>query len=158
MLCGCCILAQGGRTLWGQSCNREPLVRAFTYEGQVAPKPIGGDQRSHWIEFHAGLILTLYEAQPGIYLHELPAALAERGVCVSQSSLSRFFTCHGISRKRAWGTRANRTARTWRPHARLGSRVNSTSPRIASCSSTKPQPTPPWLCATGTLYGANAAG
>ncbi|SEG64470.1 Transposase [Methylobacterium sp. 190mf] len=84
----------------------------FAREDQVAPRPIGGDQRSHRIEAHAGLILTLYEAQPGIYLHELLAALAERGVCVSQSSLSRFFKRHGISRKKARGTRPSRTGRT----------------------------------------------
>lgn len=73
----------------------------FAREGQVAPKPMGGDQRSHWIEAHADLILTLYEAQPGIYLHELRTALAERGVILAQSSLSRFFTRHGISREKA---------------------------------------------------------
>ncbi|GJD58444.1 hypothetical protein MTDSW087_03639 [Methylobacterium dankookense] len=52
-------------------------------EGHVAPKPMGGDQRSHRIETQADLILSLYEAQPGIYLHELRAALAERGVSVA---------------------------------------------------------------------------
>ncbi|MDF2598960.1 MAG: transposase [Methylobacterium brachiatum] len=84
----------------------------FVREGQVAPKPMGGDQRSHRIEAHADLILTLYEAQPGIYLHELRTALFERGVCVVQSSLSRFFKRHGISRKKARVTWPSRTGRT----------------------------------------------
>src|SRR3954452_6914989 len=83
----------------------------FAREGHVAPKPIGGDQRSHRIEAHADLILSLYEAQPGLYLHELRAALAERGICVAQSSLSRFFKRHGISRKKTQATRPSRSGR-----------------------------------------------
>ena len=84
----------------------------FAREGHVAPKPMGGDQRSHRIEAHAELVLSLYEAQPGSDLHELRAALAEHGICVAQSSLSRFFKRHGISRKKVRGTRPNRTGRT----------------------------------------------
>jgi len=83
----------------------------FAREGHVAPKPLGGDQRSHRIEAHADLILSLYEAQPGLYLHELRTALAERGVCVAQSSLSRFFKRHAISRKKARATRPSRSGR-----------------------------------------------
>ena len=83
----------------------------FAREGHVAPKPMGGDQRSHRIEAHADLILSLYEAQPGLYLHELRAALAERGICVAQSSLSRFFKRHGISRKKRQAMRPSRSGR-----------------------------------------------
>lgn len=83
----------------------------FAREGHVAPKPMGGDQRSHQIEARADLIVSLYEAQPGIYLHELRAALAEHGICVAQSSLSRFFKRHGISRKKARVTRPSKTSR-----------------------------------------------
>jgi transposase len=71
----------------------------FAREGHLEPKPLGGDRRSHRIESHAHLILALYEAQPGIFLHELRAALAEQGVFVAQSSLSRFFQRHGITQK-----------------------------------------------------------
>ncbi|GJE44321.1 IS630 family transposase ISMdi1 [Methylobacterium soli] len=84
----------------------------FARERHVAPKPMGGDQRSHRIEAHAGLILSLYDAQPGIHLHELRTALAERGVCVAQSSLSHFFKRHGISRRKARVTQPSRSART----------------------------------------------
>jgi transposase len=72
----------------------------FAREGGVGPKPLGGDQRSHRIEGCADLILALYEAQPGISLRELRAGLAERGLCVAQSSLSRFFKRPGITRKK----------------------------------------------------------
>lgn len=84
----------------------------FARQGHVAPKSMGGDQRSHRIEAHAGLILSLYEAQPGLYLDELCAALAGRGVRVVQSSLSRFFNRHGISRKKVPATPRSRTGRT----------------------------------------------
>src|SRR3954453_13524795 len=83
----------------------------FAREGHLEPKPLGGDRRSHRIEAHADLILALYEAQPGLYLHELRTALAERGVCVAQSSLSRFFKRHAISRKKARATRPSRSGR-----------------------------------------------
>src|SRR5919206_702446 len=83
----------------------------FAREGPVAPKPLGGDRRSHRIEAHAHLILALYEAQPGIFLHELRAALAEQGVRVAQSSLSGFFKRHGISRTKARATRPSRAGR-----------------------------------------------
>ena len=40
----------------------------FAREEHVAPKALGGDRRSHRIEAHADLILTLYEQRPGIGL------------------------------------------------------------------------------------------
>lgn len=84
----------------------------FVREGHVEAKPQGGDQRSHRIEAHADLILSLHEQQPGIFLHELRAALAERGIHVAQSSLSRFFQRHAITRKKALATPPSRTGRT----------------------------------------------
>src|ERR687885_2060008 len=101
---------------WHQAAERLGVTLAsasrwcgqFAREGHVAPKPLGGDQRSHRIEAHADLILSLYEAQPGLYLHELRTALAERGVFVAQSSLSRFFKRHGIWRKKARAPRPSR--------------------------------------------------
>jgi transposase len=70
----------------------------FALEGHLAPKPMGGDQPSHQIGAHADLIVV-YGAEPGIYLHELRTTLAERGVCLAQSSFSRFLKRRGISRK-----------------------------------------------------------
>ena len=61
---------------------------------------MGGDQRSHRIEADADLILAIYERQPGLFLHELKATLAARGIRVAQSSLSRFFKRHNIRRKK----------------------------------------------------------
>ena len=63
----------------------------FARDGHVAPKRLGGDQRSRRIEAHADLILSLYEARPGIFLRELRTALAgasawPRAACHASSS------------------------------------------------------------------------
>lgn len=84
----------------------------FRREGQVAPKPSGGDRTSHRIEAHADLILASYATQPEIFLGELRDRLAERGVSTSTSGLSRFFQRHRITRKKGMSTRLNRSGRT----------------------------------------------
>lgn len=78
-------------------------------ERRTQAKPMGGDQRSRVIEAQADLIRRTYEAKPELLLHELRARLAERGLRVGVSSLSRFSTRHGITRKKH------------RPHGRAGS-------------------------------------
>ncbi len=83
----------------------------FRQEGRLAPKPSGGDHTSHRIEAQADLILTLYEARPASFLHELRDILTERGVQTSTSSLSRFFARHNITRKKGRSTRPSRSAR-----------------------------------------------
>ncbi|CAO4136305.1 IS630 family transposase ISMex21 [Methylorubrum extorquens] len=84
----------------------------FRQEGQLAPKPSGGDHTSHRIEAQAELILTTYEARPAIFPHELRDVLAQHGVQTSTSSLSRFFARHGITRKKGHSARPSRRART----------------------------------------------
>lgn len=85
---------------------------SFVQEGRTQAKPMGGDQRSHAVEAQAELIRQTYEAQPGIFLHELRDRLAERGLRVGVSSLSRFFKRHGITRKKTPATRPSRIERT----------------------------------------------
>jgi transposase len=80
--------------------------------GHVAPKPLGGDQRSRHIEAHAELIWQTYEARPQILLRELREALQAHGVAVSTSSLSRFFARHRITRKRGRCTQRSRSETT----------------------------------------------
>src|SRR3978361_365014 len=43
--------------------------------GHVAPKPLGGDQRSRHIEAHADLIRQTYQARPPILLRHVREAL-----------------------------------------------------------------------------------
>ena len=81
-------------------------------EGRVEAKPLGGDRRSHYVEGHAEVILSLYEAQPTIFLSELRAVLAERSIATSESGLCRFFKRHGITRKKTRRMRPSRTVPT----------------------------------------------
>ncbi len=81
-------------------------------EGHVAPKPLGGNQRSRHIEAHAALILQTCEARPQFFLRELRDALQEKGVTVSTSSLSRFLARHRFSRKKGRCTQPSRSGRT----------------------------------------------
>ena len=80
--------------------------------GHVAPKPLGGDQRSHRIEAHADRILQTYQARPQIFLRELREALQEHGVATSTSSLSGFFARHRITRKKGRCTPLSRRGKT----------------------------------------------
>lgn len=79
--------------------------------GSFAPKPQGGDMRSHRIEAHRGLIHSALEATPDMTLAELCAELLQRGVAASTSSLWRFLRRHGITRKKRPATRSSRIAR-----------------------------------------------
>lgn len=81
----------------------------FAQVGHVAPRPTHGDDRPPAIEAHADLILSIDEARPEIFLHELRDALAEQGVQTSTSGLSRFFARHGITRKKGRCTRLSRS-------------------------------------------------
>lgn len=74
--------------------------KSFEEDGRVSAKPLGGDRRSHHVEAHAELILRVYEERPTIFLSELRAVLAERGIATSESGLCRFFKRHGITRKK----------------------------------------------------------
>lgn len=86
--------------------------KSLEEEGRVEAKPLGGDRRSHHVEAHADVILRLYEERPTIFLSELRAALAERGIATSESGLCRFFKRHGITRKKTRRTRPSRTVPT----------------------------------------------
>ncbi len=80
--------------------------------GSYAPKPQGGDQRSHRIEAHSALIHAALEETPDITLAELRAYLTERGVAASITALWRFFKRHGITRKKRPGMRSSKIVRT----------------------------------------------
>ena len=80
-------------------------------DGQVSPKPSGGDHLSHRMEAHKGLILAACRRKPAILLRELREHLAQRGVQASTSGLSRFFARHGISRKKGRRLPPSRTDR-----------------------------------------------
>ena len=84
----------------------------LTTTGSFAPKPQGGDMRSHRIEEHRDEVLALWEARQDITLEELRVALAGVGLSVANSTLHRFFARHGITRTKRPGTRSSRTVPT----------------------------------------------
>jgi transposase len=81
-------------------------------QGDVRPGPLGGDRRSGRIEAQADVILGLIGSKPDITLAEIEAALAERGVVVSGSSIWRFFARRKITLKKSRRTRTSRAVPT----------------------------------------------
>ena len=80
-------------------------VSVFRETGAVAPRPKGGDTRSHRIEAHRAVILTVIEAQRDITLVELSELLRrDHGASFAPSTLWRFLDRHAISFKKN-GTR-----------------------------------------------------
>ncbi|NNF73313.1 MAG: IS630 family transposase [Rhodobacteraceae bacterium] len=71
--------------------------------GSFAPKPQGGDMRSHRIEANAEMIHAALDETPDITLAELCGHLSERGITASTSSLWRFFRRHGITPEKKTG-------------------------------------------------------
>ena len=80
--------------------------------GSFAPKPQGGDMRSHRIEERCDEILALWEARKDITLQELRVELAGMGLSVANSTLHRFFARHAITRKKRPAMRPSRTVLT----------------------------------------------
>lgn len=68
--------------------------------GGFAPKAQGGDTRSQRIAARPAEVMATLEAQRDQSLEEPRARLAERGLAISTSSLSRFFQRHAMTRKR----------------------------------------------------------
>ena len=57
-------------------------------QGDLAPKPMGGDRRSAGTEAQAATILARVEATPDLTLEELRAALAAEGVAELRRALA----------------------------------------------------------------------
>ena len=105
----------------------------FAQVGQVALKPMGGDQRSQKIDAQADLIVLTYEAKLEIFLTELQEKLAKCGLRVGVSSLSRFFKRHGVTcKKHRLRDRAGSGGREGRPRgvARRPARSRPGRPRV----------------------------
>ena len=80
-------------------------VSVFRKTGALGPMPKGGDTRSHRIEVHRTVILTVIEAQKDITLVELSELLRrDHGASFAPSTLWRFLERHAISFKKN-GTR-----------------------------------------------------
>lgn len=105
------LVARSTATRWGKIWHQD---------GRAAALPMGGDQRSHLMEAHASIILGLVEERPDIFLHEIVAELASRGITASPDRVRSLLARHGITRKKRQSSPLNRTAKTLPKPARSG--------------------------------------
>ena len=76
-------------------------VDRWRQSGDVRPRPLGGDKRSHRIEAHAGEILALIEATPDVTLGEIAAHLERmHGLKVAPSTVWRLLDRRGLTFKK----------------------------------------------------------
>jgi hypothetical protein len=68
--------------------------------GVSAPRPVGGDHRSHRTEAHVAAISSALEAAPDLTLEALRENLAEQRVFVSYGALRRFLDRDKITRNK----------------------------------------------------------
>ena len=95
------------------------LMQRKAATGSVAPAPMGG-KKPYVLADHAALVKQMVAAAPDITLDELRARLAERGIAVSRTSVSRFLGNLGLTREKRHSTRASRSAPTSPPPAPTG--------------------------------------
>jgi len=95
------------------------LMQRKVATGSAAPAPMGGTKR-YALADHAALVKELVSAQPDITLDELRTELADRTIAVSRTSVSRFLTKLGLTRKKRRSMRASRSAPTSPPRAASG--------------------------------------
>jgi transposase len=87
-----------------------------------------GRPRGSKLDAHEGFLLALIEERDDLTLIEMQVRLrAERGVSVGLGTLWRFFDGRAVTWKKSRRTRPSRTAPTWQPRAKLGSRLSPTS-------------------------------
>jgi len=76
--------------------------------GEPRAKRAGGDNRSHHVEAHKDLILSLLEKTPDLTIAELRGLLSDQGIGVGYGTVRRFFARHAITRKKRPPTRPSR--------------------------------------------------
>jgi len=81
-------------------------------QGNVEPKPLGGDRHSHRVEVHADRIMQLVEETCDITLTELRAKLVAEGHTFGIGTLWRFFRRRGVTWKKRPAMPASRIVRT----------------------------------------------
>ena len=81
-------------------------------QGDVCPKPLGGDRRSGRVEACKALVLSLIDETADITIEEIRHALAERGHVFGFGTIQRFFKRHAITRKKRPPTPRSRNGRT----------------------------------------------
>lgn len=73
--------------------------------GQFEAMARGGNMRVWRLDDHYGVVMEVFEANRDATLAEMCAALAERGIKTTKSSLDRLFVRRGFTRKKRLATR-----------------------------------------------------
>ena len=78
------------------------FVSEWRQNGATSAKSQGGDQRSHRIEAHREMILSVIKAEPDMTLVQIAEMLeAETGASFAPSSVWRFLDRHAITFKKS---------------------------------------------------------
>lgn len=118
--------------------NRHRLYRRT--QGYSA-RPMGGDRRSKLLD-HDAHVAALLADTCDLRLVDVQAALAERGVFVSWSTVRRRVKRLGLRLKKKRYSRRNRIALTSRWQGSCGKRLRPVSTSPASCLLMRPEPIP----------------
>ena len=134
------------------------FVSEWRQSGATSAKSQGGDQRSHRIEAHREMILSVIKAKPDM----IPGpdrrnARSRDGsfVCAEFSLALSRPSCHHLQKKPR--TQPNRTGPMSPPPARLGVSLRRAWIPTSSYSSTRPVPRPRWPAFTAAPGAAAAA-
>jgi transposase len=95
------------------------LIRRWEQTGSLEPGQMGG-HRPVILAEHDELVRELIAAHPDQTLDELLDRLVARGVVVGRTSVHRYLSAIGLTRKKRRSMPPSKTALTSRPHERPG--------------------------------------
>jgi putative transposase len=99
------------------------LVQQWEQTGSLEPGQIGG-YRPFALAAHEKLVRELIAQAPDQTLDELRDRLAGRGVMVGRTSVHRYLSALGLTRKKRHSMPPSKTVRTSRPRGRRGERTS----------------------------------
>lgn len=100
------------------------LMQRWERTGSLEPGQMGGHRPVALAE-HDGLVRELVAAQPDQTLDELLGRLVARGVIVGRTSVHRYLSAIGLTRKKRHSMPPSKTGRMSRPRGRPGARIRS---------------------------------
>ena len=101
------------------------LIERWERTGSLEPARMGG-YRPFALAEHDTLVRELIAAHPDQTLDELLDRLVGRGVIVGRTSVHRYLSAIGLTRKKRRSMPPSRTGQTSRPRGRPGARTSQT--------------------------------
>jgi transposase len=99
------------------------LVERWEQTGSLEPGQMGG-HRPFALAEHDGLVRELIAAHPDQTLDELLDRLVGRGIVVGRTSVHRYLSAIGLTRKKRRSMLPSKTGRTSRPRGRRGAKTS----------------------------------